>query len=272
MRRTRAVFALAARAPPPAPPRLAAAALRALLDASDKSFALMDARLADMAREKNESFALMDARLADMAREKNERLADMAREKNERLGDAAARLAEVVRARDELLAVERVWHARELALAKHEADVARGIVNARGLFESALADIVRLFESRGRGPVPPSVSARLAWLFLGTCPEFVAYLKAAAADNSTDEKLVIQQARKLFDVLSERLHSGALASADAPVRMPSEVFERSGDPTKVAFAAFVAFAGRDLRLYDFAGCDVAVKLRAPAEVPGATVV
>ena len=29
---------------------------------------------------------------------------------------------------------------RELALAKHEADVARGIVNARGLFESALAD------------------------------------------------------------------------------------------------------------------------------------
>jgi hypothetical protein len=265
MRRTRAIFALAARAPPPAPPRLSAAALRALLDASDKSFALMDARLADMAREKNE-------RLADMAREKNERLADMAREKNERLGDAAARLAEVVRARDELLAVERVWHARELALAKHEADVARGIVNARGLFESALADIVRLFESRGRGPVPPSVSARLAWLFLGTCPEFVAYLKAAAADNSTDEKLVIQQARKLFDVLSERLHSGALASADAPVRMPSEVFERSGDPTKVAFAAFVAFAGRDLRLYNFAGGDVAVKLRAPAEVPGAVLV
>jgi hypothetical protein len=243
MRRTRAIFALAARAPPPAPPRLSAAALRALLDASDKSFALMDARLADMAREKNE-----------------------------RLGDAAARLAEVVRARDELLAVERVWHARELALAKHEADVARGIVNARGLFESALADIVRLFESRGRGPVPPSVSARLAWLFLGTCPEFVAYLKAAAADNSMDEKLVIQQARKLFDVLSERLHSGALASADAPVRMPSEVFERSGDPTKVAFAAFVAFAGRDLRLYNFAGGDVAVKLRAPAEVPGAVLV
>jgi len=117
------------------------------------------------------------------------------------------------------------------------------------------------------------VSAQLAWLFLGQCPEFVAYLKAAAADNSMDEKRVIQQARKLFDVLSERLHSGALGSAgaDAPVRMPAEVFERFGDPTRVAFAAFAAFAGRDLRLYDFAG-DVAVKLRAPAEVPGAVLV
>jgi hypothetical protein len=234
MRRSRALFALAAaaRAPPTAPPRLSAAALRALLDSNEKTFAQMDARL----------------------------------------GDAAARLTEVMRARDELLASERKSFLRDLAIAKREADVARGIVNARGLFESALADILRLYESRGRGPVPPTVSAQLAWLFSSKNPELVVYLEAAAADNSMAEKQVVGQARKLFDILSERLHSGAIASANAPACMPAEVFERSGDPTKVAFAAFVAFAGRDLRLYDFAGCDVAVKLRAPAEVPGATVV
>ena len=258
MRRSRALLALAtaarlpSTAPPrvtiPAPPRLSSAALRALLGAKDEVLAQMNARLADAAAH----------------------LVDVVREKDGRLVDAAARLAEVVRARDELLAVERKAYSREIALAKHAADVARGIVNARGLFESALAENVRDFESHGRGPAPRTVSAQLEWLLIsGKCPELTVYLKAAAADNRMVEKHVLRQAGKLFDVLSERLHSGELGSAAAPLRMPAEVFERSGDPTRVTFAAFVAFAGRDLRLYDFAGGDVDVKLRVPAEVPGA---
>ena len=240
MRRSRALLTLAAST---APPRSSAATLRALLDSNSEVLTQMEARLTDMAREKNE-----------------------------RLADAATRLAEVLRARDELLAVERKSAARDLAIAKHATDVIRGIINARGLFESAMADIMRLVESRGRGPVPPTVSAQLEWLLSGKCPELVTYLKAAAADNHQADTHVLRQAKKLFDVLSERLHGGALGSAAAPVRMPEEVFERSGDPTRTAFAAFVAFAGRDLRLYDFAGNDVDVPLRAPAEVPGAAFV
>ena len=87
MRRSRALFALAtaARAPPTAPPRLSAVALRALLDSNEKILSQMDARL----------------------------------------GDAAAHLAEVMRGRDELLAFERKNFARAIAIAEHKVDVLR---------------------------------------------------------------------------------------------------------------------------------------------------
>jgi len=251
MRRSRALLttiADAARAPPLASLlKFSAATLRVLIVEKDTRLAEKDARLAAAA-----------AHLASVERDKDARIASM-----------DAHLASVERARDAVLLLERTSAARDVSLAKHAADVARGVLDARGLFESALAEIVRRCESRGRGPAPPTVSAQLEWLFGGKCPEFVAYVKAAAADNETSEKHVLKQARKLFGVLSERPHSGAIGSAGAPVRMPADLFERSGAPTLIAFAALVAFAGRDLRLYDFGGGDVAVKLRAPAAVPGA---
>ena len=112
----------------------------------------------------------------------------------------------------------------------------------------------------GGGYHAPFLFAGVSRPPVGKCPEIVAYLEAAAADNSMSEKLVVGQARKLYDILSERLHSGAVGSDGAPVRMPADVFERSGDPSRAAFAAFVAFAGRDMRLYDTAGCDALAPL------------
>ena len=173
---------------------------------------------------------------------------------------------------EELLTSVRTSAARDVALAKHDRDFACGVLDARGLFESSLAEIVRTLVSCGRGPAPPTVSGQLEWLFSGKCPELVAYLKVAAADNQKIEKLVLKQARKLFDVLSERPHSGSLGSTGAPVRLPVEAFKSSGESTLLAFAAFLAFSGRDLRLYDFVGDDVAVTLRAPAAVLDAVII
>jgi len=273
MRRSRALLttiADAVRAPPlDALLKFSAAALRVLIVEKDARLAAAAAHLASVEADKDARLAAAAAHLASMERDKDARITSMERDKDARISSMDAHLASVERARDAVLLLERTSAARDVSLAKHAADVARGVLDARGLFESALAEIVRRCESRGRGPAPPTVSAQLEWLFGGKCPEFVAYVKAAAADNETSEKHVLKQARKLFDVLSERPHSGAIGSAGAPVRMPADLFERSGAPTLIAFAALVAFAGRDLRLYDFGGGDVAVKLRAPAAVPGA---
>jgi len=239
-------------------PRPSSPILHALLVEKNARLAEKDERLA----EKDERLADAKARLAFTVRDKDERLA----EKDERLTDTVrtmdARLADA----GALLFEVRKSAVRDLALAKHDADVARSVVDARGLFEACVAELASQLVNAGRKPpgiAQSSVSARLALLFTD-CPEFVAYLNSVAADNSVPSDVLLRQAKKLYDVLSERLH--ATKAGGGPVDVSVALFERSGHPTLVAFAALVHFAGRDLRLYNFDRSSSSVKLGIPPRI------
>jgi len=225
-------------------PRPSSPILHALLVEKNARLAEKDERLA----EKDERLADAKARLAFTGREKDERLTD------------------TVRTMDALLFEVRKSAVRDLALAKHDADVARSVVDARGLFEACVAELASQLVNAGRKPpgiAQSSVSARLALLFTD-CPEFVAYLNSVAADNSVPSDVLLRQAKKLYDVLSERLH--ATKAGGGPVDVSVALFERSGHPTLVAFAALVHFAGRDLRLYNFDRSSSSVKLGIPPRI------
>lgn len=200
-----------------------------------------------------------------MLAEKDARLAAAERAMRERLSDKDALLS----AKDALLAEKdarlsdvRKSHARELASAKHAADLARGLLNVRGLFEACLADVWRA--AGGRPEDRASVSDKLRQLVaaeFGRCPGLVAYLKMAAADNGVPEQELLRQTGRLYEVLSERLHSDAASGAGA-TSLPAELFERSGRTTMVALAAFVRFTGRKLALYSSDGAAQRLRLRA----------
>ena len=193
--------------------------------------------------------------------EKDARFADAVREKDARLAEKDARFADAVREKDALLSEVRASALRDVSIAKHDADVARSVVDARSLLEACIADLVGALVSAGRVPksaASGSVSKRLALLFTD-CREFVEYLEAAAAENRVPADVLLRQARKLYDVLSERVHAEAADSGT--VGLPVELFVRSGRPTLVALAALARFAGRDLRLYKFDGTADTVKLR-----------
>jgi hypothetical protein len=154
------------------------------------------------------------------------------------------------------------------------------VLNVRGLLEACLADIAAAACRGAASSSPPSSSplpsapSALLRLLLGRsssaasgappsiCPGFVAYLRRAAADNGVPERDMLTQAGRLYDVLSERLHSDA-ASGAGTTRLPAEVFERSGRTTMVALAAVVRFSGRDIALYDAAGDAQPLRLRLP---------
>ena len=177
------------------------------------------------------------------------------------LAEKDARFADAVREKDALLSEVRAAALRDVSIAKHDADVARSVVDARSLLEACIADLVGALVSAGRVPksaASGSVSKRFALLFTD-CREFVEYLEAAAAENRVPADVLLRQARKLYDVLSERVH--AEAADGGTVGLPVELFVRSGRPTLVALAALARFAGRDLRLYKFDGTADTVKLR-----------
>jgi len=232
-------------------PRPSSPILHALLVEKNARLAEKDERLEDAKARLAFTVRDKDERLA----EKDERLTDTVRTMDARLADAGALLFEV-----------RKSAVRDLALAKHDADVARSVVDARGLFEACVAELASQLVNAGRKPpgiAQSSVSARLALLFTD-CPEFVAYLNSVAADNSVPSDVLLRKAKKLYDVLSERLH--ATKAGGGPVDVSVALFERSGHPTLVAFAALVHFAGRDLRLYNFDRSSSSVKLGIPPRI------
>ena len=73
---------------------------------------------------------------------------------------------------------------------------------------------------------------------------------------------MLTQAGRLYEVLSERLHSDA-ASGAGTTHLPVEMFEHSGRTTMVALAAFVRFTGRDIALYNATGAVASLRLRLP---------
>jgi len=206
-----------------------------------------DARLAAAERDMRERLSAKDALLSAAERHKDALLSA----KDALIAEKDARLSDV-----------RKSHARELASAKHAADLARGVLNVRGLFEACLADVWRA--AGGRPEDRASVSEKLRQLVAaesGRCPGLVAYLKMAAADNGVPEPELLRQAGRLYEVLSERLHSDA-ASGAGTTSLPAELFERSGRATMVALAAFVRFTGRNLALYSSDGAAQRLRLRA----------
>ena len=237
--------------------------------------------------EKDALLAEKDARLAAAlaAAEHNLRERLMAAERE--LRDALAGKDALLAIKDELLAEVRKSASRDVAIAKHAADVAKGVLNVRGLFEACLADIAAAAcrgaassSSPSSSPLPSAPSALLR-LLLGRssssaasgappsiCPGFVEYLRRAAADNGVPERDMLTQAGRLYDALSERLHSDAATGAGT-TRLPAEVFERSGRTTMVALAAVVRFSGRDIALYDATGDAQPLRLRLPPRAAAA---
>jgi hypothetical protein len=217
-----AAAAQAAAAPRPPARRAASAAARGAFSAAARAvFAEKDLRLAASERELRERVAAFERELAG----KDERLEDL-----------------------------RKAHAAALAVAAHDVDVSRGLLNVRGLFEACVEDAWRAAAPR----VNPeeryaTVSDKLRLLLRGdACPGLVAYLKVAAEDNGAPEGDLLRQAGRLYEVLSERLHSDA-ASSVGTTELPAAIFDRSGRNTMIALAAFARFTGRDLALYSFVG-------------------
>ena len=233
-----------------------------LLAAKDAQLADKDARIASAEREMKERVATaereLQARVAAAERELKERVATAERSAAAAESQLRERLAE----KDAGMAAQCLASAQALARAKHETDVARGILNVRGLFEACLAEIWRASEIKGTVSTSKKLEALLAG---GGCPGLSAYLQLTAVDNGVPEEEVLRQAKSLYDKLSVRLHADA---AEGTSRLPIEVLERWGRPTMVALAAFVSFAGRDLSLYNEEGGDLQLRLRlVPSPIP-----
>ena len=236
----------------------------ALVQQLERAISDRDARLAAAERDLQARLADKDARLADKdaaERELQARLADKdARlaDKDARLADKDARLAD----KDALMKAQLTWASSELATSKYNADVASGILNVRELFEACLADIWRAC-----GPsiyVRVSTSQKLAQLLSASgirCPGLLTYLHQAAADNGLPEEEVLQQARKLYEALSLRVHADV---AEGTTRFfPAQVIDHMGGPATVALAAFVRFTGRDISLYGKDAASLPLRLRRP---------
>jgi hypothetical protein len=193
-----------------------------------------------------------------LLREKDAALAraDAAQKRADALLDATQTRADALhtsamRDKDALLAEVRASAARAVAAAKHEADVAKGVVNARGLFEACVADIYRELALVGRKVADGGgVSGRFARLIAGDCPELVEYLDKLAADNHVPQHALRAQASELYKTLSELSHAES-AARDSVVVLPTAVFGMHRLPRLLAFVGLVRFANRDLRLYKF---------------------
>ena len=219
------------------------------------------------------------AALQLLLKEKDASLERVVKDKDALVKDKEAALERAVRAADALVkakdaALERAYalvkdkdamlerveaqHAKDLAVAQHAADTAQGRIDSRSVLEASLATLWQ----KTKESTPDTVSKQLHRLLRDDgppCPGLLEYLRQAAEDNGAREVDVLRQARKLYDVLCERLHTEAVGGA---VRIPAEVFKHNGRATLLAFAALSHFAGRNIGLYDLGGKALPVKLRA----------
>ena len=213
----------------------------------DAKLAREDAKLArEVAREDAKAHAVREARLND------------------------ARFDEV-KARIELL--ER-FSAQTVATALFERDVARGKVTARALIEEATAEAWRAWErldAEGREQVSPSPAGATVKRPPSTVTEQLkallgfagveAYLQVAEEDNGLARGVLAKSAAIMYPALCTPLHARA-AGAQAG-QLPAEVFSAIGENGRIAFAALVAFGGRNVGMYQPSGATVPVVLRVP---------
>ena len=216
-----------------------------------------------------ERLAAAERTAQERVAEQRERLAAAERTAQERLAEQRERVAE----KQDQLAAEARAHAGEVARLKHAVDVTKGVLASRAFFEASLDDAWRISGGKPGATRTEQLKALLSVGREARCPGLVAYLKVAASDNKVAEKDVLSAAERLFQRLSERVHSEAAAGTTA---LPVEVFDPSGRAFMVALAAFARFTGRDIALYALEGghgtVPVQLQLRAlAANTPACTV-
>ena len=186
------------------------------------------------------------------------RLREMLSSKDDRLRSMDDRLHSMLSMKDKY--VELVKHAfhKELSRALYENDVVWGRVSPKYLLEASVCMQWMNSPTTAYGrPIDISLGRRLQLLLAeggkeGVCPGLLCALRQAAKDNNVEEEEVVLQARRLYEVLSEHVHT----------EQPEGPSQHSGRPTLVAFATLVHFSGRDVSLYYLGGPPVTVKLRA----------
>ena len=234
----------------------------------ERSFLLEKLSEKDAALQKERSSLLerlseKDAALLEKLTEKDALIGRLDRSAAKMEKDAAKMEESMKAAAD----AQKKFLGKELEVALYNKDVAWGHVNGRGLLEASVSS------QFGRCSLPTtasgkggevSMSRRLELLLAekgkgGVCSGLLNALRQSAKDNNVVDSEVVRQARKLFDILSERVHT---EQPEGTKRLPAALFEHSGRHTLVAFATLVHFCGRDVSLYDLGGHPVTVKLRA----------
>jgi hypothetical protein len=216
------------------------------------------------------AMALSQAHLKDAQAQVTDAKAQAAHEAqrfDKAMAQAQAREAERV----DLL--ERV-SAQKLATALFDRDVARGKVTARALIEEAVAEFWRgwerldevereLVSPSPKGAAvkkPPSSGTDKLKAMLGF-PAVAAYLQVVEEDNGLARGVLAKGAAIVYPALCTPLHA---RPAGAQVEsLPAEVFSAIGENGRIAFAALVAFGGRNVGMYQSSGETVPVVLRVP---------
>ena len=230
----------------------------------DEAKARFDARF-------DEAKARFDARL-DEAKAHAAREAQL---NDARFDEAMARVDEVKayaaseaqHVKDKIELMEK-YYAIKLARALKERDVALGKVSARALIEETIAEacLRKRMDAVGRGqessifiggfvPVTEQLKAMLGF------PGVAAYLQVAEEDNGLARGVLAKSAAIMYPALCTPLHARA-AGAQAG-QLPAEVSSAIGKNGRIAFAALLAFGGRDVGNYEPCGAIVPVVLRVP---------
>lgn len=173
----------------------------------------------------------------------------------------------LLKEKDTRLEEKVLAHASALAVALHDADVARAVVTSRVLFDNSLDTLWKQAHAELQLPPPANVGvSKRAEVLLrspsagGKFPGLGHALAVAAEDNDVPPSEVLMQARRLYEILSARVHSVELRGT---ARLPEDVFEAAGRPAMVAFAGIVRAAGRTLSLYRLGDGEVRLRLRVP---------
>ena len=224
----------------------------ALLAAKDALLAAKDAQLASQG-----------ASLASLENSEREerRVAAAERELQTHLSDADAS------------GNSRGEHVKEIARAKYEMDIEKGVVNMPDLLDACLADIWRsaphmkahVWRISGlTGTDSQQHKLSLLTDVTSGCPGLLAFLKLTGVENKVPEKDLL----RAIESLSGRLQRGMLSlfedeTLDTPCRLPTDVLERLGQSTLVVLAAVVAFSGRDIHMYNQMTYDMPLRLLPP---------
>ena len=159
--------------------------------------------------------------------------------------------------------------ADKVAKAIFERDMARGKVNARVLVEEALAELWRAWERLDadqqqqmcpRVKKTPFSGTEQLELLLGF-PAVAAYLEVAEEDNGLARGVLVKSAGIMYPALCTPLH--ARAAGEQAGWVPAKVSSAIGENGRIAFAALLAFGGRNVDMYHPCGATVSVVLRVP---------
>ena len=223
------------------------------------------------AREDAKAHAAREAQLNDARFNEVKARLDEVKARLDDVKAHAAREAQLVKEKIESM---EMFNADKLTKALFEGDVARGKVTARALIEEATADVWRAWgrlDAKGREQVspspkggsvtkPPSTVTEQLKALLGF-PGVAAYLQVAEEDNGLARGVLAKSAVIIYPALCAPLHARA-AGAKAE-QLPLEVFSAMGENGRIAFAALLAFGGRNVGMYQPQVPTVPVVLRVP---------